>query len=86
MDELEKSVRDVLQEVSANAYSKAPVQEDDNLYELGILDSLTTVQFIIRIEKQLGVEVPNRDIRYESFSSIREIVALLAKKRSQVKA
>lgn len=73
-------VRAVLKDVSANSYSKAPVGLDDNLYELGILDSLTTVQFIIGIEKKLGIEVPNRDISYETFSTIREISKLLTQK------
>ena len=80
MVDLENDVRTVLKDVSANSYSKAPVGLDDNLYELGILDSLTTVQFIIGIEKKLGIEVPNRDISYETFSTISEISKLLAQK------
>ncbi|MBL7688727.1 MAG: hypothetical protein JNJ49_11890 [Bdellovibrionaceae bacterium] len=80
MVDLEMDVRAVLKDVSANSYSKAPVGLDDNLYELGILDSLTTVQFIIGIEKKLGIEVPNRDISYETFSTIREISKLLTQK------
>ncbi len=80
MLDLENDVRAVLKDVSANSYSKAPVGLDDNLYELGILDSLTTVQFIIGIEKKLGIEVPNRDISYETFSTIGKISKLLAQK------
>ncbi len=77
MVDLEKDVRAILKDVSANSYSKAPVGLDDNLYELGILDSLTTVQFIVGIEKRLGIEVPNREISYDTFRSIREISKLL---------
>lgn len=82
MVDLEMDVRAVLKDVSANSYSKAPVGLDDNLYELGILDSLTTVQFIVGIEKRLGIEVPNRDISYDTFRSIREIARLLGAKAS----
>lgn len=82
MVDLEDDVRAVLKDVSANSYSKAPVGLDDNLYELGILDSLTTVQFIVGIEKRLGIEVPNRDISYDTFRSIREIAGLLGTKAS----
>ncbi|MGG4340419.1 acyl carrier protein [Paenibacillus lautus] len=49
---------------------------DSNLIELG-LDSIMTIQLIVRLEMDLGVVFKDEDLLIENFTSIRNIYNLI---------
>lgn len=63
-----KSVREIAQ-------AQGLLRAGDQLAEL---DSLGMLDFVIALEKALGVRVPNRVLRPETFGSIETVVAMLA--------
>ena len=54
------------------------VEAETNLFETGVLDSMTLVQFIIDLEEKFNFHLPIEDIEVESFSSVTKIAELVA--------
>ncbi len=49
----------------------ADLKEDQDLLSAGIIDSLGILQLVAFMEKQLGIQVPDEDVIFENFQSIR---------------
>lgn len=60
---------------------EAPEKLDDalSLKEAGILDSLSTLQFVTNVEESFGLELEPHEAS-TAFNSVNEIVALVASK------
>ena len=52
------------------------LDEDTDLFEAG-LDSMSTMQLLIRIESEFGARIRVGDVTRDTFSSVRKIAALL---------
>ena len=55
------------------------ITSDENLLESGILDSLGILQLVAFVEKQFGLTIPDKDVVFENFSSIRVLSEYLEK-------
>lgn len=62
-------------------FYKQPLAENDNLFVSGALDSMGIVSLIAYIEEHLGVMVDPDDINEENFSTIKNIVSLVERKK-----
>jgi acyl carrier protein len=47
------------------------ISVEDDLMSAGILDSLSLLQLVTFIEEQFGINVPDEDVLYENFHSIK---------------
>lgn len=56
----------------------ARLAEDEDLLASGILDSLAILQLVAYIDEQFGIEVPDQDVVYENFNSIKSLIDYLA--------
>jgi D-alanine--poly(phosphoribitol) ligase subunit 2 len=56
---------------------KASVSEDVDLFSTGIIDSLGVLQLVSYIDEQFNISVPDEDVLYDNFSSIRVLVNYL---------
>ena len=54
------------------------VDAETNLFETGLLDSMTLVQFILSLEERFKFNIPMEDIEVESFRSATKIAELVA--------
>ena len=54
------------------------VEAETNLFETGVLDSMTLVQFILDLEEKFDLRLPMEDIEVESFRSVTKIAELVA--------
>ena len=52
--------------------------DDADLFETGILDSMSFVELLLQIETVFGLALNLRDIEFENFRSIDTIAAFLA--------
>ncbi len=66
---LEQEVLDAM--ASAAGVDGAEIDMDTNLYDLGI-DSLSSLEILVALEKKFGVRVPEESL--QNTSSVREIV------------
>ena len=53
------------------------IQDDDNIFELGIVHSLFTIQLIMFIEKNFGIELEDEELDIESIRTINKMVDLI---------
>lgn len=59
---------------------------ETDLFETGLLDSMTLVQLIMNIEDRYGVKLPMQELGIESFRSLGAIADLLALRRASTSA
>ena len=52
-------------------------EDDTDLFENGILDSLSLVLLITNIEERLGVFIPEEVVTLENFATVEKIVGMV---------
>ncbi len=70
-------LRALIEQVSGKP---APVDEDESLFESGLLDSFALPDLVSAIEKTFGIKVPDADLNPRKFDSIARIDAYLSSK------
>lgn len=53
-------------------------EDDTDLFESGILDSLSLVVLINRIEEEMGVFIPEEVVSLKNFATVEKIASLVA--------
>jgi acyl carrier protein len=66
-------IRHILEKHSRLDVNFEQLNEDDNLYELG-LTSLTTVNIMLAIEDEFDIEFPDSKLTRQTFDSISSLV------------
>jgi len=56
----------------------APADEDESLFESGLLDSFALPDLVSAIEKEFSIKVPDSDLNPRKFDSIARMDAYLA--------
>lgn len=72
-DKLRKLIQDV-------AGKPAPPDEDESLFESGLLDSFALPDLVSAIEQAFSIKVPDADLNPRKFDSISRIEAYLDSK------
>jgi acyl carrier protein len=57
--------------------SFAEYEDDDNLFETGILDSAGVIAFVCFIEEKFKLSIPDEDLLPDNFKSISAIAAYI---------
>jgi acyl carrier protein len=63
---------------------KAEVNEDVDLFSTGIIDSLGVLQLVSFIDEQFSISVPDEDVLYDNFCSIRVLANYLEQRPQSV--
>lgn len=66
-----------------NAVNLPALQDDDNLFESGIVNSLFAIQLMTFIERTFGLEVGVDDLDIENFKSVNAAAAFVFAKTAQ---
>ncbi len=53
--------------------------DDENMFELGYVNSLFAMQLVLFVEKEFGMTVSRGDLDFSNFRSIEAIAALVAR-------
>ena len=59
------------------------LQDDEQFFSRGVIDSLQLVEIIQRVEQELGAEVSGEDLLPENFGSIAGMASFLERKQAQ---
>ena len=59
------------------------LQDDQDIFALGFINSLFAMQLVLFVEKNFGIEVPNEDLDIDNFRSVNALATLIERKRSQ---
>lgn len=72
----EQTVRNFL----GDFFDVSGVADDDNIFELGLVNSLFAMQLVNFIEQEFDVTVDNDDLDIQNFKSVSAISALINSK------
>lgn len=53
------------------------LEDNENIFELGFVNSLFAMQLIMFIEKEFDIRVDNKDLDITNFSSVQSIVSFI---------
>jgi methoxymalonate biosynthesis acyl carrier protein len=60
--------------------SSVTLQDDDDIFKKGYVNSLFAMKLLGFIENEFGFTVENEDIKLQNFSTVQNIVALVERK------
>ena len=58
------------------------LRDDDDLLELGVMDSMGFVELVEQVQESFGVAVADAEITTENFGSIDAVAAFVARKQA----
>jgi D-alanine--poly(phosphoribitol) ligase subunit 2 len=70
--DIQAKVIDIIRRVTGNAVE---IDQDESLFDSGILDSFALTDVIAALEKEFSIKVPDSDLTPRKFSSISRIVS-----------
>ncbi|AEV37841.1 Hypothetical protein PSE_3333 [Pseudovibrio sp. FO-BEG1] len=73
-----ENIRAQIREFLSRATNGAAIEDNTNIFELGLAHSLFTVQMILFIEGKFGIELELDDIKPEDISTIAKISELIS--------
>jgi len=76
----EKNIKETITDFIFSSITIDDLDDDDNLFETGIINSLFAIQLMTFIEKSFGVEVTMDDLDIENFKSINATTSFVMKK------
>lgn len=71
---IEQIVLDCMSKVTGLDVAELNEIKDENLYEMGMLDSLALVSFVTELEEKINKEVNLADAKPEDFTSLNSII------------
>ena len=72
MNMTEDKIKDITREF-LKKYTKKSVEDDLNLFDTGLVNSLFAMQMVLFIEKEFKVSIDNQDLDMQNFNSINAI-------------
>ena len=58
------------------------IEDDDNIFESGFVDSSVAMQLVIFVEEEFNIQVTDEDLDLVNFSSINRLVQFINRKNS----
>ncbi len=73
----ESDIRELIDQVNIKGIE---YENEDSLFDNGILDSLKTIQLILLIEKKLNISIDQADLIIEDFENVDSLVDYINKR------
>jgi methoxymalonate biosynthesis acyl carrier protein len=83
MSEEEKGIKETIKRFISSSSNITNLDDDDNLFESGIVNSLFAVQLMTFIEKTFAIEVGMDDLEIENFKSLNATTAFVVRKNGR---
>ena len=80
MAEVTKLVKESIKDFILDSINIPDLDDDDNLFESGIVNSLFAVQLITYLEKSFNIEVTMEDLDIKNFQSINSTSSFVIQK------
>ncbi|WP_223068397.1 acyl carrier protein [Paenibacillus caui] len=78
--ELNQKIRSFIESQLVVFEDEAKFEDDDNIFEMGFVNSLFAMQLLEYIESEFSVTVDNDDLDIKNFSTVNNISALVNRK------
>ncbi len=77
----EQQVRETIRRFIVSSITVMQLDDDANLFELGIVNSLFAVQLMTFVEKTFAIEVDMDDLDIENFKSVNATTGFVLRKK-----
>lgn len=84
--EAAQEIKDTVRRFISHSLNITELNDDDNLFESGIVNSLFAVQLMTFIEKAFGIEVAMDDLDIANFKSLSATAAFVTRKSQSAAA
>lgn len=74
---MEKFLKETISEIAF-----AEVENDELLWESGILDSITIIELAVEIENYFKINIPIEEVIIENFGSVNHLIGYIEKKKN----
>ena len=78
---LENLIQEFIEMNLAFLDEEVALEYDDNIFELGYVDSLFALQLVSHLEEAFSIEITDQDLDISNFSSVKAIVEFVDRKR-----
>ena len=76
-------IKDFIQNEIIQDTMDRPLDDNDQLVESGIVDSLGIMSLLSFLEEKFSIQIPSEDLNPENFASVSTITALVERQRTQ---
>ncbi|MEY9862670.1 methoxymalonate biosynthesis acyl carrier protein [Catenulispora sp. GAS73] len=59
------------------------IQETEDIFQLGFVNSLFAMELVMFIEKTFGVTIPNEELRLDNFRTVKSMAELVDRRTAQ---
>jgi methoxymalonate biosynthesis acyl carrier protein len=77
---IKESVRDFIESNLIAFNDDVTIDDDDNIFESGFVDSSVAMQLVIFVEEKFGIQVTDDDLDLINFSTISRMVQFINRK------
>lgn len=63
-------------------FRKHEIEADDDIFQLGFVNSLFSMQIVMFLEKEFSIRIESTDMDLDNFRTINKMIALIQKKRA----
>ncbi|MBW4660747.1 MAG: acyl carrier protein [Drouetiella hepatica Uher 2000/2452] len=81
-----KDAKDRIKTFLSQFFGNHELQEDDDIFAAGFVNSMFAMQLILFIEKEFQVTIENEDLDLDNFRTINAIAHLLERKTTVIAA
>jgi len=79
---LNERVRDFIESNLLAFDDDLTIEDDDNIFETGFVDSSVAMQLVIFVEEEFDIQVTDEDLDLVNFSTINRLVQFINKKNN----
>lgn len=78
---MEPEIRQQIHTFLAKHFKDYNLQDDEDIFSLGFVNSLFAMQIVLFVEQQLGVTVANEDLDIDNFRTVNAMTKFIMSKK-----
>ena len=79
---MESTIKTTVRAFLARFFSNIEIEDDQDIFDLGFVNSLFAMQLVLFVEKEFNTKVEDDDLNIDNFRSINAITELVERKTS----
>lgn len=79
---MESEIKQQIRTFLSKFFKDYDLQDDEDIFSLGFVNSLFAMQIVLFVEKELGITVANEDLNLDNFRTINAMTQLITSKKT----
>ena len=81
---MESEIKQQIRTFLSKYFKDYDLQDDEDIFSLGFVNSLFAMQIVLFVEKELGITLANEDLNLDNFRTINAMTQLITSKKATV--